>query len=463
MSVRRSAMVFGAGTVLGHGSQLVWLAAGSRAMSPETFGTVLAAQSLYAVLQILVDIGTSTLGARIVARGELSDAARGELVRIRMTLVLCVAPIALGLGVLGVSGSLEATVPFVVALVLFGALNLWVPYGGGDARPWASYMFARSAMPAAVATGYVVLGSSFPAWLAGTLECVVLGGAMLLFGQRPLADLRLAFIARGGPWRTVASIGAPPVMAQTSIAAGTFILSGSGSPAAAGVFAACVRLVTGLNAISGIVVTAMYPRLAQSGAGGGTGDAALVTIALRLIAVLGAGVTGICVLGADTITSALIGVSSSRAGAALVLTTAAALPLGNIIMFSYQLVARGHERDALMPFAVGAVATIGCGLGVVAAAGPRVDLVAAALAGGQLLSMGVLALRFILRCPEITRAAVEASIVAAVVTVLACLSLAEPLRVPVGVSLLVIAASTLWRLAPAIRALARGSSSLRAG
>ena len=54
-------------------------------------------------------------------------------------------------------------------------------------------------------------------------------------------------------------------MAQTSMAAGTFILSGSGRPAAAGVFAACVRLLTGLNAISGIVATAMYPRLAQSG------------------------------------------------------------------------------------------------------------------------------------------------------------------------------------------------------
>jgi O-antigen/teichoic acid export membrane protein len=456
MSVRRSAAIFGAATVLGHTSQLVWLAAGSRAMSAETFGTVLAAQTLYAVLQILVDIGTATLGARIVAQGELTDAARGELVRIRMTLVLSVAPVALALGALGVSGSLEATFPFVVALVLFGAFNVWVPYGGGDARPWATYMFSRSALPAAVATGYVVLGASFPAVLAGFLECAVLLVVMALYGQRPFADLRLALAARSGPWRAVLRIGAPPVMGQTSMAAGTFILSGSGSPASAGVFAACVRLLTGLNAINGIVATAMYPRLAQSGrAAEATGDAALVTTALRLIALLAAGVTGVCVLAGDTITRVFTGTSSQQAATALVLTTAAALPLGNIIMFGYLLVARGHERDSVMPFAVGAGATIGGGLVAVAAAGPRVDLVAAALVGGQLIGMVILAQRFVRRAPELTAAAAEASVAAALVAVLACASLVEALRVPVGAALLAIAAAMLWRLAPAARALVR--------
>ena len=110
------------------------------------------------------------------------------------------------------------------------------------------------------------------------------------------------------------------------------------------------------------------------------------------------------------------------------LTTAAALPLGNIIMFSYQLVARGHERDSLLPFGVGAVATIGGGLVAVAAAGPRVDLVAAALVGGQLLAQALLALRLVRRSPELRSAAAQSTVVAALVVLLACASLAEALR-----------------------------------
>jgi O-antigen/teichoic acid export membrane protein len=463
MSVKRSAAIFGAATVLGHASQLIWLAAGSRAMSPETFGTVLAAQTLYTVLQILVDIGTATLGARTVARGELTDDTRGELVRIRMTFVLAAAPVALLLGALGVSGSLTATLPFVAALVLFGAFNVWVPYGSGDARPWATYMFTRSALPASVAIGYVILGSSFPAPLAGLIECVVLATVMVLFGQRPLADLRAALGARRGPWRAVLQIGAPPVMAQTSMAAGTFILSGSGSPAAAGVFAACVRLLSGLNAINGIVATALYPRLSRSGGVASSGDAALVTIALRLIALLAATATGVCVLAGDALTTAFIGASSPRAATALVLTTAAALPLGNIIMFGYQLVALGFERDSLMPFAVGAVATIGGGLAASIAVGPRVDVVAGTLVGGQLLGMGVLAVRVVRRSPQVGTAVTWSSIVAALVALLACSSLVDELRTPAGIALLAVGTASLQGLAAPARAMLGRKARLRGG
>src|SRR5436305_10981785 len=119
---------------------------------------------------------------------------------------------------------------------------------------------------------------------------------MALWQQRPLADLRLALAGRGGPWRAVLAIGAPPVMAQASMAGGTLILSASSSPAAAGVFAACVRLLTGLNAITGIVATAMYPRLAQDRPATTTRDAALVTVGLRLNVLTTASATGVCVL-----------------------------------------------------------------------------------------------------------------------------------------------------------------------
>lgn len=81
MSVRRSAASFGVATVLGHLSQLVWLAAGVRVMSRAEFGTVLAAQTLYGVLQTVIDIGTNGVGARAVARGELDDERRGQIMR----------------------------------------------------------------------------------------------------------------------------------------------------------------------------------------------------------------------------------------------------------------------------------------------------------------------------------------------------------------------------------------------
>ena len=457
MSVKRSAATFAAATVLGHSSQLVWLAAGSRAMSPAAFGQVLAAQALYAVLQILVDIGTATLGARTAARGELTDAARGELVRVRMTLVVAAAPIALVLGALGISGSLVATAPFVGALVLFGAFNVWEPYGRGDARPWATYMFLRSGLLAAVATSCALLAATFPVALAGLLECAVLAGLMVLSRQRPLRDLRLALAGRRGPWRAVLQIGAPPVMAQTSMAAGTLILSGSGSPSAAGIFAACVRLLSGLNAVGGILATAMYPRLAQARSATAARDAGLVTIGLRCNALLAAGATGVCVLAGTTITTALLGTTQHAAATALVLTAAAALPLGNIIMFSYRLVASGHERDSLLPFAVGAVTVIGCDIVAVAVAGPRVGLVGGALLGGQLLAQSMLALRVVRRSPELIGAAVESTGLAALVALLACASLADPARAPAGVCLLAVAAAMLWRLAPEIRAI-RGRS-----
>jgi hypothetical protein len=87
-----------------------------------------------------------------------------------------------------------------------------------------------------------------------------------------------------------------------------------------------------------------------------------------------------------------------------------------------------------------------------------VDLVAAALVGGQLLAQALLALRLARRSPELRSAAAQSTVIAAVVVLLACGSLAEALRAPAGAGLLLIAAAMAWRLAPAARALAgRGS------
>jgi O-antigen/teichoic acid export membrane protein len=224
-------------------------------------------------------------------------------------------------------------------------------------------------------------------------------------------------------------------MGQMSVAAGVFILSGAGSPAAAGVLAACVRLLTGLNAINGIIATAMYPRLSQIAVAGTGADTALTALALRLIALVGAVATAVCVLAGDTLINAFIGVDSGRAATALVMTTAASLPLGSIIMYSYQLVARGNERDSLVPFGIGAGTTIGCGVFAVILFGPRVDLVAGTLLAGQLLGTAILARRVARRCPEIAGAAARSMRIALLVALLALGSLVDGWALPAGLLL----------------------------
>jgi len=446
MSVRRSAASFGVATALGHASQLLWLAIGIRIMSPVDFGTVLAALALYGVLQIVIDIGTNVVGARMVARGELDDERRGQIVRMRLVLALAMAPVALALGALDVSGSLPATLPYVAAMLLFAVLNVWEPYGAGDARPWAAYMFARSGVLAVAALAFYVLGGRFPLPLAGLLECAAIVGVMVAFGHRPFAAVRVASRVRGGPWRSVFEVVGPAFTTQTSTAAGTLVLSGAGRPAAAGIFAACVRLLTGVNAIQGIVATSLYPRLAHGRGQDPEGERHVVTIALTVIALLGAGATAVCALFGELIAEAFLGRSSHQIVAALVLSMAAAVPIGNIAMFSYQMLARGLERATVMPFALGGPLPVVFAIVAVAVAGARVDLVAASLLAGQIAMSAGLGLRVRATCPDVAAPAGRAVALSLLVAALACASLIHGGALPAGLALLAVGAALLFSL-----------------
>jgi len=447
MSVRRSAASLGLATVLGHASQLVWLAAAVRVMPAADFGTVLAAQALYAVLQVIVDVGTNGVGARMAARSELGDQQRGQILRMRLALALGAAPIALALGAAGVSGSFAATLPFVVALGLFAALNVWEPYGSGDARPWATYTFARSGVLAAVACAFLVAGARFPVALAGILECSAIIVTMFLFGRAPLASLRLGAGARGGPWRSVVAIGGPACIAQSSMAAGTLVLSAAGSPARAGVFAACVRLLTGVNAINGVVAASLYPRFAR-GAAEGSDDRRVVTVALGVIAVVAAGATATGAFFGGPLAVAFLGGSTTASIAALVLTLAVALPLGNIVMFTLLMVARGHERVTLLPYALGGPLTAALAIAAVVVAGARVDLAAISLLVGQLVTMAGLGLRVRATCPDIAPATDRSMALALLVGLLACASLLPGGTVPAGLGLFALVGVLSARLRP---------------
>lgn len=452
MSVKRSVASFGLATALGHASQLLWLIVGIRVMPAADFGTVLAAQALYAVLQTVVDVGPNAIGTRMAARGELDAALRAEVLRMRLVLALAVAPVAVALGALGVSGTLGGTLPFVAALCLFAVMNVWEPYGEGDSRPWAAYTFARSAVLAVVAGGFLVAGARFPVALAGILECLAILTIMLIFGRGALADLRLAGRAgaRASAWRTALWIGGPSVTAQSSLAAGTLVLTGAGSAAHAAIFASCVRLLSGINAINAVVAMSLYPRLAQGAVSESQDDRRLVSIALRLIAFLVTGVTAVCALCAAPIAVALLQTSSHTAKATLVLVVAAALPLGNIVLFNYQMIAYGRERATLTPFALGGSLTVAAAMITVAAAGPREDLVAASLLAGQLATMAVLGVRMRATSPGVGDETNRAMAVALLVGLLACASLVPGGTIPAGLTLFVLAAllgRSLWPFA----------------
>ena len=70
-------------------------------------------------------------------------------------------------------------------------------------RPWATYMFVRSALLAAVATGCVIARRELPGATRGAARMRRPRRVMVIFGQRPLAELRLAL------WRRGAARGAP--------------------------------------------------------------------------------------------------------------------------------------------------------------------------------------------------------------------------------------------------------------
>lgn len=132
------------------------------------------------------------------------------------------------------------------------------------------------------------------------------------------------------------------------------------------------------------------------------------------------------------------------------LTVAAALPLGNIVTFNYQMLAHGRERTTLTPFAIGGGITITAAIAIVAVDGAREDLVAVSMLAEQLATMAVLGTRvratYSGERPEFDRATAPALLVG----LLACASLLRGGTVVAGLALVVLTAvlgASLWTVA----------------
>jgi O-antigen/teichoic acid export membrane protein len=248
-------------------------------------------------------------------------------------------------------------------------------------------------------------------------------------------------------------IGGPSVTAQSTLAAGTLVLTTAGRLVEAAVFAGCVRLLSGINAVNAVVAMSLYPRLARDAASAeDEGDGRMVAIALRMIAVLVCGFTAVCSLAATPIAVALLKTSTHAAKATLVLVVATALPLGNIVMFNYQMLARGRERATLVPFAVGGGLTVIAAI-LSVAAGARADVVAAALLTGQLATMALLGARVRAVSPVVSRETRDAMAIAMLVALLACATVFPYGTFPAGLVLLVLTGLLSRGLWPVVRTL----------
>jgi O-antigen/teichoic acid export membrane protein len=401
-SALRFGAIFGSAVVVGQVGQLVWLASGSRTMSARAFGTVLAAQSLYTLLQILVDSGTGLHGARLAAAGALDDRTRGSVVRLRLQLALVAGAVAMAVGAAGGLRSVVATAPFAVALVLFGLLNYWESFGHGESRPWSAYIVLRTGAPAAVASLLLVLGRAFPTFLVGLVECVTIACVASAFRLQPVRDLARALRVRHAPRRTAMDIGLPFFLTQISLTAGTVMLNAWGSAAAAGALAVAIRLLTGVNGFSVILVSALFPSLARAHGqeSAPSDDRRAIRLAIDIVGLATAAALTLFLARTGFFVRLLLNRPSGAAQATAILLLGSAAAGGIALLLTMVLVARRLENIVPAVYAAATVLTVGASGAILlfGAGKPELALAVPVLVG-QLLTVVVLAVRAAERLP----------------------------------------------------------------
>ncbi|HEY8626743.1 MAG TPA: hypothetical protein VIL56_00415 [Gaiellaceae bacterium] len=396
-SVARFAAIYGSALVVGQIGQLVWLVAGSRTMSRPAFGSVLAAQALYGVLQFVIDNGSGFHGARLAAAGRLDAKARASLVRLRLQVALPAIVLVGGVGAVGGWELVEAVLPFTLALALFALLTHWERFGLGDSGPWSAYLILRGVGPAATALVFLAAAARLPVFVPGLVECAVIGVVALAFRLRPLTNLVRALAAPRGPWRSAVDIGLPNMIGQLGLAAGTVLLGMFGRPVAAAELAVSVRLLTGVNQLSGVLATALFPELARSGAapeGDEKGTRRAVGLSFQLMVALVALVNTALLFRTSFVVGIFLKHPSLDAQRTALVTLGASGASSYLVLVTLVLIARHGERLFLPIFALGTAVTVVVGLGV-SVAGPRSAALwmAGGLAVGQLLCAVLFAAR----------------------------------------------------------------------
>jgi O-antigen/teichoic acid export membrane protein len=391
-STRRFATVFGTALVAGQLGQLAWLAIGSRTMSGAAFGTVLAAQALYAVLQLVVEAAATFHGARLAAAETLDEQTRSDVIGLRLRLALGGVAVMVVVGAAGGIESALALTPYAAALALFALFTHWESFGRGSSGPWSTYLVLRGIGLAVVSGCFLATDAVFPLVGAGLLECAAIVSASAAFGFRPLRDLRAGLRARRPPWRSALAIGLPSVVWQLGLASGTVLLGAAGAPAQAAHLGVSVRLLTGVNQLGGVLAAALFPRLAAARSRAMTSaDDVAIGAVVGFACALGLAASALILLCADVVVKLFLDHSDpiSETTAALVLAAAPATTL--LVVLSMILTARRLEAAFFAPFLIGTAVVVAASAAVVVAdPGSPAEWIAGAFTAGQLLTFVLL-------------------------------------------------------------------------
>jgi O-antigen/teichoic acid export membrane protein len=449
-TVARFALVFGTGTVLGQIGQVAWLAFGSRALSRNAFGTVLAAQALYGFLQLVVDNGAAWHGARTAAAGRLDDAARGRIVRLRLMLAAASAALLTAIGAVGGHELLMAVAPFAAAIFLTALFCYWESFGRSDGGPWALYIGFRGTAPALVAASCIASSIDMPLWAAGCAEAAAIVFVMVVFRLDALHDARLGLAARSSPWRSVAAIGAPTIVGQAALAFGPVALATAGAATAAAALAVAIRLLTGLTQLTGIVTTAVFPRIAANVQDpSASGDRQrLIRLGTNLV-LSSAGLGLAFLLAFPPVLRLFLPHSGASALATSILAVGAAGPVGFVLLLVAILVAGHDERELLRPYCVMTVVVIGGSLFAFAApASAWAPWLAASVLAGQLAAVVLFARVTIRRTNEAVRAIERGTCWAVALSLISVIGASwAQARLPVAGALTVVAVFSIWSTA----------------
>jgi O-antigen/teichoic acid export membrane protein len=210
---------------------------------------------------------------------------------------------------------------------------------------------------------------------------------------------RGALSASRGHWRSVTRIGLPVVIGQLGFSCGTIALNAAGAATAAAVFAVSVRLVTGINQLTGAIATALFPHLASQRLDAKP-DLRGVRVGARVLIILSFGAAAVLMFRPALITSVLLTHEAPTAEAAAIFTVATSCATGFVVLFTLVMLARNAERAFLSVFGTATAVILIGAVGVAASPAPRAAAMAYVFGAGQLAGMAVLARHVLKRIPS---------------------------------------------------------------
>ncbi len=348
---RVSASVFALGfsTVIGKGLMLLALVVATRSAGPEAWGRFAYALTLLYLIQVVADFGFHTYIMRESARGEWSAGLYKAVVQSRLGLGILASFLMLGV-LYGLDKPREilASVAILAASLLFrayygtqrsflqGQEKMWTT-AWIDSVLYGSFFLAVATL--SVQSTVAPTGLSW-GWAAASAFCA--GASLLAYRRHSFGsshDLSQPVIPV-----LVAMRGALPFLAVNVAVVllhrvGILVLEHYHSADQVGHFAAAYNLFDALSLIPGLLVTAVFPRLAR-GSGSGHQLRYLTPVVVAITSVP----TAFVWLFADWITLTLYGDAYAPAVAALRILLLGLPLMAATGSLAHQLFARGKER-----------------------------------------------------------------------------------------------------------------------